>query len=1544
MKWWFYLLCVVQSLWLDLSHSKSSTETPLHLYGESLYPTESASLSSFWTPEALHSHGVTPVTSSLLLSHSTTPSIPSDETVTVTATITTIEEYFEKNILSNELIQETISKTFLSFMKSSDSAPAMQPPVIPPNNVNHASLESSTSSVASSEAEKCVHLKNDGNNIEICFDSFSCTDFLLSDVSSEYKPPTAVAVSLEDLSVSCSADWSLTLSAQKEEKKHPHEIQYSGTCGISISGFNSAAEMDFVAGSSTFDKSIDIPKGLKIKECTVNPADLRMDVFFSGGAIGNVLDRFLAPVLSKFAVDYIDWILCDLLSPAVGRLVSKVIENSIDPHIENVMSLGQEPAPLQQAGYFSWPDSLLYTVHQILDVVGVNEASLLKCVIDDGSATFAPINSAPSFSPLDKENPSLFQTLHILEALLEGAIKDIGQLVLDKNSLSRFSDDLNLGNFSFDVTKVSIHGLKTLSNLELFYPSSESNVTLNSSLAFDSLVVVVEIQVSRNRLVRVSVQLKDIIIDLGLVVALKSSAIDHLYLDQVFHLPCLLSTLEDIYVSSLMLHVDVDDITISEIQSTGSSDLDDDMINLINNMIELVVVGYPAMTTQLLTGLFQGPVKVALNSRITVGIEEFRSTNSSFICDGHVMANSSLSNWILWPNSTFIQGFNRVVNDLVGPKGMNNILSCLTGDTNSVQIHVPLSFPVFSGWNITIAGLNSFYEFAIFSTDVQSPYDLITDLALGGECGDTFSTSSMHIPACVPLNITIKGYEHNHNYVDVKLSVKNVQFLIDMLFEVDRISLSNMQVVQARTEGCVAGAIDLVQFVNCKLHASSVDFYFIEETELIPLTSLVNDVFDALFSTTNLEAFNRHITSTLLTASEVCDAGGVSPSDISSPTDDKNEEMNNIIHFFRHTWRWKVVVLIVGTLVSFFVLLRVYYRKGVELDKHIGDYHVEAKHDFYSYSFIGSEQQPYDVDAKTPVYTSTKSSDNNFMSNNWIQCKLQGVVDYVYSIRCGTMGSTVSTPQVPRFDALIGNETLPLVTRLSVVLLIVIIMYTFAISEIPSSPAALVIMEIDMGGQVSPPITVFKFGLAETIREMWQAEVYFLAILIAFFTGGWPYIKMVAMFLAWILPSSLLSIEWRNSLLVWLDLLGKWSLVDSFVMMVMMVGFNFGFDIVPGVNVQVTVNPQWGFYAFLLATAASLAVGHFVLACHRLCSAVAEKELEENAIVMNMNTMNQHDDAMLDTKLHIMTSNDTHNATFGEEETGHLYSKWNNEDICLGVEDVEVEALMDHVFSVHFVNYIESSKDAEHNNSENITLDDSANSLTTKLMSSESRCTESTNVPVIHLSDLAEWNFEPGVEPFVDLLIRFTTRGKVFMIVLFALSTILVLGGTCVPVIEFDFIGLTGYLMDEPITSYSLVDIGFKIPEASGHPHDFGVLFIQIIYFLFGIGVPIVFFAFLCGLYVTPFSLSTFRGVVVLAEVLNAWAALDVLVVSGVASVLEIRRFAQFMLGEGCDEMNAILRVTMDETLEGNDTCFDVIASMKQVNLCVYRECYYSLT
>jgi uncharacterized paraquat-inducible protein A len=65
---------------------------------------------------------------------------------------------------------------------------------------------------------------------------------------------------------------------------------------------------------------------------------------------------------------------------------------------------------------------------------------------------------------------------------------------------------------------------------------------------------------------------------------------------------------------------------------------------------------------------------------------------------------------------------------------------------------------------------------------------------------------------------------------------------------------------------------------------------------------------------------------------------------------------------------------------------------------------------------------------------------------------------------------------------------------------------------------------------------------------MWDAKVYALATLIAFFSGLWSYIKLVTMLLCWSIPPGLLSISYRQTSLVVLDVLGKWSLIDSFVM------------------------------------------------------------------------------------------------------------------------------------------------------------------------------------------------------------------------------------------------------------------------------------------------------------------------------------------------------------------------------------------------------------
>jgi hypothetical protein len=63
--------------------------------------------------------------------------------------------------------------------------------------------------------------------------------------------------------------------------------------------------------------------------------------------------------------------------------------------------------------------------------------------------------------------------------------------------------------------------------------------------------------------------------------------------------------------------------------------------------------------------------------------------------------------------------------------------------------------------------------------------------------------------------------------------------------------------------------------------------------------------------------------------------------------------------------------------------------------------------------------------------------------------------------------------------------------------------------------------------------------------------------------------------------------------------------------------------------------------------------------------------------------------------------------------------------------------------------------------------------------------------------------------------------------------------------------------------------------------------------------------------------------------VLNAWSALEVFVVAIMAAVLEIRQFAQFVVGDKCNLINEILKQYFDQELKGDPKCFDVIATLQ---------------
>ena len=81
---------------------------------------------------------------------------------------------------------------------------------------------------------------------------------------------------------------------------------------------------------------------------------------------------------------------------------------------------------------------------------------------------------------------------------------------------------------------------------------------------------------------------------------------------------------------------------------------------------------------------------------------------------------------------------------------------------------------------------------------------------------------------------------------------------------------------------------------------------------------------------------------------------------------------------------------------------------------------------------------------------------------------------------------------------------------------------------------------------------VFAFTLTSSIDDFWSAGAYELAFIIAAFSGAWPYIKLLLLLLIWLYPIK--AIQRKKALFV-LDQLGKYSFIDLYVCIFMVVSF-----------------------------------------------------------------------------------------------------------------------------------------------------------------------------------------------------------------------------------------------------------------------------------------------------------------------------------------------------------------------------------------------------
>lgn len=336
-----------------------------------------------------------------------------------------------------------------------------------------------------------------------------------------------------------------------------------------------------------------------------------------------------------------------------------------------------------------------------------------------------------------------------------------------------------------------------------------------------------------------------------------------------------------------------------------------------------------------------------------------------------------------------------------------------------------------------------------------------------------------------------------------------------------------------------------------------------------------------------------------------------------------------------------------------------------------------------------------------------------------------------------------------------------------------------------------------------PPL--FGFSLVNTAKEMLQARIYPLFFLVVAFSGLWPYCKLLLMLFSWVAKTSFLSVRRRERLLLALDALSKFSLVDTYVLVLFVVAFRYHLDLSPEQDessaLDVYVTPQFGFYGFLLATALSLVAGHILVYYHRrvrLCH----------------------------TRL----------------------------------SDSESETLMDHRYNIEGRKF--------------------------KLSRNFCICIATTLTITV-------------------ALLGFGMTRECF---------------------QFDFGGLGGMLLgDRRKTSYSLLSLGSSISSSVEDPSSSGILFLQVAYYFYAVFTPFATLLFLAAYAVVPLSLRGQLTVVTLAEIANAWSAVEVFALSIVAALLQISTFASFIIGDRCD---LIERILDDQGEIDIKSCFSVNASV----------------
>lgn len=132
-------------------------------------------------------------------------------------------------------------------------------------------------------------------------------------------------------------------------------------------------------------------------------------------------------------------------------------------------------------------------------------------------------------------------------------------------------------------------------------------------------------------------------------------------------------------------------------------------------------------------------------------------------------------------------------------------------------------------------------------------------------------------------------------------------------------------------------------------------------------------------------------------------------------------------------------------------------------------------------------------------------------------------------------------------------------------------------------------------GQLNEPVVVYEITFIKSVEDAWNGEAYAIAFVVVLFSGVWPYAKNVVMFVSWFVP---MRSSTRSKVLKNLTRLAKWSLVDVFAIIIILVGVRIDRQVTDDLRLLVFAESRMAIYTFCIAALWDLMQGEWMRWMH----------------------------------------------------------------------------------------------------------------------------------------------------------------------------------------------------------------------------------------------------------------------------------------------------------------------------------------------------------